>query len=97
MNKKPTNKKPTGTRRRQPAKVKRKSQTPTIKPSGEAIVPSKTFHETFPVTLEYMDGKDFKRCFFVCQEHCDTYLKRYKLKKGSYKTFATKPKNESDV
>ena len=67
-----------------------------IKSPGLAIIPSKTFHETFPVTLEYMDGKDFKRCFFVCKEHCDTYLKRYKLKKGSYKVFDTKPKNEEE-
>lgn len=101
MNKKPTAKKttgtsrkPTGPKRRKPAHIKKKVQAPTVKPSGEAVVPVKSFHETFPVTLEYMDGKDFKRCFFVCQEHCDAYLKRYKLKKGAYKVFKTKPKNE---
>ena len=69
-------------------------KTPIPKSPGSAIVPSKTFHETFPITLEFMEGKDFKRCFFVCKEHCDSYLKRYKLKKGSYKLFDTKPKNE---
>ncbi len=94
MNKKPTNKKPTGPKRRQPTKVKKKPQSSPLKSPGEAIIPSKTFHETFPITLEYMDGKDFKRCFFVCKEHCDTYLKRYKLKKGSYKVFDTKPRDE---
>lgn len=85
------NKKPTGAKRKQPTKVKK---TPTPKPPGNAIVPSSTFHETFPVTLEYHEGKDFKRCFFVCKEHCDSYLKRYKLKKGSYKVFDTKPRDE---
>lgn len=90
------NRKPTGPKRRQPAKIKRKSkEKPAVAP-GQAIVPTKTFHETFPITLEYMDGKDFKRCFFVCKEHCDSYLKRYKLKKGSYKIFDTIPKNEKE-
>lgn len=93
MNNKPTSRKPTGTKRRKPASIKRqvKSKLP-----GEAVVPSMSFHETFPITLEYMDGKDFKRCFFVCKEHCDSYLKRYKLKKGSYKVFDTKPRNEKE-
>lgn len=91
MNNKPPNKKVTAPRRRKSTKV-RKTLPP--KSPGEVIVPSKTFHETFPITLEYMDGKDFKRCFFVCKEHCDAYLKRYKLKKGSYKVFDTKPRNE---
>jgi hypothetical protein len=85
------NKKPTGAKRKQPTKVK-KITTP--KAPGNAIIPSNTFHETFPLTLEYMEGKDFKRCFFVCKEHCDSYLKRYKLKKGSYKVFDTKPRDE---
>lgn len=87
------NKKPTGPKRKKPTTIKKSSSK---KSSGEAVVPVKSFHETFPVTLEYMDGKDFKRCFFVCKEHCDTYLKRYKLKKGSYKVFDTKPKNEEN-
>lgn len=91
MNKKPTNKKPTNIRRKKTSKVKPAS---TIKAPGEVVIPSKSFHETFPITLEYMEGKDFKRCFFVCKEHCDSYLKRYKLKKGSYKIFDTKPRNE---
>lgn len=103
MNKKPTSKKttgtnskPTGTKRRKPGSIKRKVQTSSVKPTGEAILPVKSFHETFPITLEYMDGKDFKRCFFVCKEHCDSYLNRYKLKKGSYKVFDTKPRNEKE-
>jgi hypothetical protein len=96
MNKKQINQStpiPKTKRRRQPAKIKK---TPSIKSPGEAVIPSKTFHETFPITLEYHEGKDFKRCFFVCKEHCDTYLKRYNLKKGSYKVFDTKPRNEKE-
>jgi hypothetical protein len=85
------NKKPTGAKRKQPTKIKK---NPIPKSPGNAIIPSNTFHETFPLTLEYMEGKDFKRCFFVCKEHCDSYLKRYKLKKGSYKVFDTKPRDE---
>jgi hypothetical protein len=91
MNKKPVNRKPTGPKRKQPTKIKK---TPALKSPGSAIIPTKTFHETFPITLEYMEGKDFKRCFFVCKEHCDSYLNRYKLKKGSYKLFDTKPRDE---
>lgn len=78
-------------KRKQPTKVKK---TPTPKSPGSAIVPSKTFHETFPVTLEFKEDKDIKRCYFVCKEHCDSYLNRYKLKKGTYKVYDTKPKDE---
>lgn len=101
MNNKPTpkksidsNKRPTRTRRKSTSSIRKKVSSSPVKSAGEAVIPSKTFHETFPITLEYMDGKDFKRCFFVCKEHCDMYLKRYKLKKGSYKVFDTKPRNE---
>lgn len=91
MNKKPVNRNPTGPKRKKPANVKKNSVS---KSPGNAIIPSNTFHETFPVTLEYHEGKDFKRCFFVCKEHCESYLKRYKLKKGSYKVFDTKSRDE---
>ena len=49
-------------KRKQPTKIQK---NPTLKSPGSAIIPSKTFHETFPLTLEFMEGKDFKRCFFV--------------------------------
>jgi hypothetical protein len=90
------NRNPTGPKRKQPAKVRKKIKKSPSVSKGEAVVPTKTFHETFPITLEYMDEKDFKRCFFVCKEHCESYLKRYKLKKGSYKVFDTKPKDEKE-
>ena len=88
MNRKPTTKKSINQRKKNSTKIKA-----TTSPK-EAIVSSDSFHETFPITLEYMDGKDFKRCFFVCKEHCDTHLKRYGLKKDSYKLFDTKPKDD---
>jgi hypothetical protein len=93
-NKKPTGKKPTGTKRKNSSNIKKKSQIPTPKSPGNAIIPSDTFHESFPITLEHMDGKDFKRCFFMCKEHCESYIKRYNLKKGSYKLFPTQKKDE---
>ena len=91
MNKKQTNRKPTGAKRKQPTRIKK---TPAINTKEQAVLPTKTFHETFPVTLEFKEGKDTKRCYFVCKEHCDSYLKRYNLKKGSYTISDTKPKNE---
>jgi len=78
-------------KRKQPTKIKK---IPESKSPASAIISSETFHKTFPLTLEFMEGADFKRCFFVCKEHCDSYIKRYKLKKSSYKLFDTKPKNE---
>lgn len=84
----------TNQRRKTTSKVKKVLPQKKIKSPGDTIIPSDTFHESFPFTLEYMDGKDFRRCFFMCKEHLDTYLKRYKLKKGSYKVFDTIPKNE---
>lgn len=50
------------------------------------------FHEVFPLTLEYLEGKDKKVCFFQCQEHLDKYLTRYKLKKQNVSITRTKPR-----
>lgn len=90
--------------------MKRKSATPTKKrvtrkrtvsppknTKDDSSFPVKPFHETFPITLEYKEGKDTKKCCFVCKEHCDSYIKRYKLKKGSYKISETPPKNEEQT
>lgn len=75
------------TKRKAPTKVKSR---PTVQPKVDDI-PTLPFHESFPITLEHKDGKEFKKCFFMCQEHCDSYIKRYKLKKGTYVTFPTVP------
>jgi len=88
---KATTKKPT-TKRKQPTRIK---SNPTPQHQNEqAVLPTNSFHETFPVTLEFKEDKDVKRCYFVCKEHCDSYLNRYKLKKGTYKVYDTKPKDE---
>ena len=50
------------------------------------------FHEVFPLTLEYLEGKDKKVCFFQCQEHLDKYLNRYKLKKQNVSITRTEPR-----
>ena len=65
-------------KRKQPTKVKK---IPETKSPASAIISSETFHKTFPLTLEFMEG-------------ADSYIARYKLKKSSYKLFDTKPKNE---
>lgn len=81
------------TKRKTPTKVKSKPSVQS-KVDNISLDPAKPFHESFPITLEHKDGKDFKKCFFMCQEHCDSYIKRYNLKKGTYITFPTIPKNE---
>ena len=37
--------------------------------------------ESFPIRLEYKDGKDSRICWFQCEEHLQKHLERYKLKK----------------
>lgn len=39
--------------------------------------------ETFPVALE--DHKENKKCWFVCLEHAEKYVVRYKMYKQDYK------------
>lgn len=89
--------KPTIKKRKSPTKTRVKS-SPQVKSKVDnaCLDPETPFHESFPITLEHKDGKDFKRCFFMCQEHCDSYIKRYELKKGTYIIFPTVPKNEKE-
>jgi hypothetical protein len=86
--------------------MKRKSSTPvkkkTVSPpkvvkKEDILISTPPFHEAFPVTLEHKDNKESKKCYFVCQEHCDSYIKRHKLKKGKYKISKTQPKNEEEA
>lgn len=83
--------KKTNTKRKFPTRIKPKPQDSK---QEAAVIPTKTFHETFPVTLEFKEGKEIKRCYFVCKEHCDSYLKRYKMKKNTYKIFDTLPREK---
>jgi hypothetical protein len=87
MNRKPL------TKRKKPTRIKTKPLDPQ---KEAAVVPTKSFHETFPLTLEFKEGKDKKLCMFQCQEHLDSYLKRYKLKKNQYKVYPTKPKENNE-
>lgn len=50
------------------------------------------FHETFPIKLTYKEGKEEKVCCFMCKEHLQSYIKRYKLKKTQVKIEKTPPR-----
>ena len=82
-------------KKKKPVKVKPQSQRKTRE---EPVVSLETppFHEFFPLTLSYKEGKDAKICYFVCQEHLKKYLDRYKIKKGSYSVTKTKPRKVED-
>lgn len=77
--------------------MKRRSKSPKIKSS-----PTKTleniqdlpFHECFPITLSYKEGKNKKYCYFVCEDHLKKHLIRHKLKKGSFDVYETEPRNK---
>lgn len=78
--------------------VKIKPQSKREQPKEKVILDVLPFHETFPLTLVHKDGKEEKVCYFVCQEHLDKYITRYKLNKKDYKVSKTKPRkaeNES--
>jgi hypothetical protein len=78
--------------------TKLKPQDKREKPKEKIIFDTLSFHETFPFTLIHKDGKEDKVCYFVCQEHLDKYIFRYKLNKKDYTISKTKPKkleNES--
>jgi hypothetical protein len=76
--------------------VKKKTVSPPKVVKENTLITTPSFHEAFPVTLEHKDNKESKKCYFVCQEHCDSYIKRYKLKKGTYKISQTQPRNDDD-
>lgn len=80
---------------------KKKAQPAKIKPIGQRkessqrvgyIPPSPPFHEVFPWTLTYMEGKEEKFCCFQDKSHVEKYIERYKLRSNNYKITKTKPK-----
>jgi hypothetical protein len=73
-------------------KLKPQSKREKPKPKDEVVLDTLSFHETFPLTLVHKDGKDEKVCFFVCKEHLDKYISRYKLNKKDYKISKTEPR-----
>lgn len=80
----------------------RKKKSVKVKPQSKRKVPEKKtkkeneepevlpFHKFFPLTLIHKNDKQEKVCYFVCQEHLDKYVARYKLKKKDYKVSKTK-------
>jgi hypothetical protein len=51
-----------------------------------------SFHETFPFTLNHLNPKEKKVCYFQCKEHMDKYIERSGMKKKEYKVEKTQPK-----
>lgn len=75
--------------------MKRKAKPKKIKSGGTPLsidmrVP--TFHEFFPITLFYKEGKDKKYCYFVCDDHLKKYISRHNLKKGTFDVYDTEPR-----
>lgn len=38
-------------------------------------------HSTFPIRLDYIDGKDKRICWFQCEDHFTKHITRYKITK----------------
>ena len=55
-------------------------------------IPVEPFYIMFPIKLTHKDGKDEKVCYFMCKEHLQSYVKRYKLKKDQVKIETTPPR-----
>jgi hypothetical protein len=74
---------------------KRRSSTTRINPPSNPIqsidYDLPPFHIAFPIKLTHKDGKEEKICYFMCKEHLQSYIKRYKLKKNQVKIENTPP------
>jgi hypothetical protein len=73
---------------------KRKGLTVKINPPTNVSSPkngSEAFHEAFPIKLTHIDNGVEKICYFVCKEHLQSYISRYKLKKDEVKIEKTLP------
>ena len=78
---------------------KRKNSTPRVKASPKTSVEYvyenlSPFHEAFPIKVTHQDGKEEKICYFACEEHLESYLKRCKLKKNQIKKEKTPPEKK---
>lgn len=76
-----------------------KKTTAKVKPPSRRIVkPTQVeietppFHITFPITL--ILKKENKNCYFQCEHHLNSYLKKANLKKTDYKVLETVPKTQ---
>lgn len=86
-----------------PKLMKKKTTRKTkVKPIGkrkearEQLIDVPPFHECFPFTLHHKNDKEKKVCYFMCQEHMDSYIKRYKLKKTEITIEPTKPRKREE-
>jgi len=80
-------------KKKKPVKVKPQSRREPAKEQISLDVPP--FHESFPLTLVHKDGKEEKVCYFVCQEHLDKYITRYRLNKKDYTISETKERKRN--
>jgi hypothetical protein len=74
-------------RKKTPSKVKPKL-VPNVKLEENILL----FHENFPLTLEHLNDKDKRVCYFQCKEHLNSYIKKSKLNKKQYKLSKTLPR-----
>jgi hypothetical protein len=81
-------------KKKKPVKVKPQSKRQP--PKEQVIFETPSFHECFPLTLVHKDGKEEKVCYFVCQEHLDKYITRYKLNKKDYTISDTKERKRNN-
>ena len=49
-------------------------------------------YEGFPYRLEYTDGKEERICWFMCEEHLQKYIERYKPTNATIETVKPKTK-----
>jgi hypothetical protein len=81
-------------KKKKPVKVKPQSKRQP--PKEQIVIETPSFHECFPLTLVHKDGKEEKVCYFVCQEHLDKYITRYKLNKKDYTISETKERKRNN-
>ena len=51
-------------------------------------------YEGFPYRLEYTDGKEERICWFMCEEHLQKYIERYKPTNATIETVKPKTKKK---
>lgn len=78
---------------------KRRNSTPRVKAptqtKGAYVYENlPPFHESFPIKITHQDGKEEKVCYFACEAHLESYLKRCKLKKNQIKKEKTPPEKK---
>jgi hypothetical protein len=81
-------------KKRRKVNTKIKSSPATVRKDDDVYVPP--FHECFPFTLHLLNDKEKRVCYFVCEEHMKSYIKRYKLKTKEIKIEGTTPRASNE-